>query len=406
MSKKISIGVCISLIIVACAVTFVVTWTVSFNMYNDLLPGVPERDAISSKLQEIDSFVRNNFLYDVNDDDISHGIFSGYVAGLGDAHTAYLPASMHRQRLAEEGGQLVTVGVRAEPEGSGYLQVSEVYIGSPAESAGILVGDVIIEVDGINVLEAGASVALELLDGEEYTPVSLTTQREGQTFIHPLIRQSVDLISVETDVVDEIGFMRITSFNALTANQFESGVQTFVQSGVRAMLFDLRDNDSSVFAPVNSMVNLLVGGGTIARSEHRGEVTRDFIVTDDSVILPSAMQNIPIVVLTNSRTSGAGELFATILRMYSGAQIVGSGTAGNAYLQQTQELRDGSAIRVTVARISLVNGFTFAGTGITPCFAVEKETPVSYVIAELRDRELSEIADVQIRRAFEIINTN
>jgi carboxyl-terminal processing protease len=371
-------------------------------MYNARLPGITERDAINSKLQEIDSFVRNNYLREINDGDVARSIFEGYVSGLGDRHNAYLTAEQYRQQIAEESGQFVTAGIRAEANVQGFLEVTEVYTGSSAEVAGIVRGDIITEVNSRSVLEIGTNVALRRLDGEENTRVDVTTQRQGEVFNHSLIRQAIDVISVESGVINEIGFVRITTFNAHTASQFDAALRTFADANVRALLIDVRNNNAGIHhASVSGMVNSLIGAGTIARTEHRGGIVRDFIVTDDSRIL----SNIPIVILTNSGTSGSGELFAAILQSYANAQIVGTGTAGNAYLQQTHPISDGSAVRITVARIFLADGLDYGGTGLNPNFVREMDDEVAYSIPELRGRELHEIADVQIRRAFEIINT-
>jgi carboxyl-terminal processing protease len=407
MNKKISVGICISLIAIACTVTFVVTWTVSLNMYNERLPGTLARNEIASKLQEIDSFIRNNYLHEISEDDVSYGIFSGYIRGLDDRHTVYLTTEQHRQFLAEESGRLISAGIRAEPDEQGYLAITEVYPNSNAAENGIVRGDIITAIDGRSVLLGSAESALRLLDGEENTRIRLSVQRAGAVTEHYLVRRAIDILSINSGVVDGIGFMRITTFNALTARQFNTELQTFANSNVRALLIDVRNNNSGVHAQtaVSDMVNALVGSGTIARTEHRGGVVRDFIVTDNSLALPANMRNIPIVVLTNSGTSGAGELLAAILQNHAGAQIVGTSTAGNAYLQQTQPLRDDSAIRITVARIFLTNGVNYSGTGVSPNFTVEMDAEVSYNINEFRGRELAEISDPQVRRAFEIINT-
>ncbi|MCL2755109.1 MAG: S41 family peptidase, partial [Oscillospiraceae bacterium] len=368
-------------------------------------PGFEQRDTNSSKLQEIDSYIRNNFFGDINELDISNGIFSGYISGLDDKHAMYLTPELHRRQISEDSGQLITAGVRAEREASGYLSVTGVFGGSAAEAAGIVRGDIITDVNTSNVLEVGAAAALQLLEGEENTSVTLTIRRSGESYAFPLVRRALDIVSVDADVVNEIGFVRITAFNALTASQFNAALRTFEGAQVQALIIDLRDNTSGYYAPVTPMSNALVSAETVAQAEHRGGMIRDFVTTDSSLMFPEHMSEIPIIVLVNSRTSGAGELFASILRIHTGTQIVGMPTAGNAYVQQTHTLKDLSAIRVTVARISMTGGPSFAESGLTPDYEVELDSSVSYNISELRDRELHEIADDQIRRAFEIIHS-
>jgi len=400
MNKKLSVGVAISLIAIACTVTFVVTWTVSFNMYNDIIRGAVQRDEISTKLQEIDSFVRNNFLGEIDSDTVAFGIFSGYISGVGDKNTVYMSVQEYAKHSNEARGQLITSGIQAEKEESGYIIVTGIYPDSYAESVGVAKGDIITDIDSINVLEVGAEVAIRFLEGEENTKLNVMVLREGEVLEFSLIRQAIDIVSVESDVVNNIGFIKITAFNELTSNQFESALQSFVEANVRALLIDVRHNSSDIYTPVPDMVNNLIPAETVAFSVHRGGVQKDFIVTNESKIFPEEMENIPIIVLADSATSGAGELLAAVLKSHAGAQIVGQPTAGNVFLQQTQPLKDGSAVRVTVARIVLANGFDYSESGLSPDNHVEW-TAEDYAIGSLQ----GDIDDLQILKAFEIIDT-
>jgi carboxyl-terminal processing protease len=399
MNKKISVGVAISLIAIACTVTFVVTWTVSFNMYNDMIP-VARRDEINAKIQEIDAFIQNNYLFldQIDEERVNFEMFSGYISGIGDKNTVYMTAEEYTNRLNVEAGQLVTCGVTVEKEGSDYIKVTEVYPGSSAESYGVMRGDIITAIDGHDVISIGQDNAIRFLDGEENTRVELTVQREGTEVTHSLVRQAIDIVSVESAVVEGIGFVRVTAFSALTVARFDEALQSFVQEEIRAMVLDLRANSSDVYAPVQDMVNRLIAfdtAGTIAFTEHRGGIRRDFVTIDGNRVFE---EDIPIVILTDSGTSGAGELMTAIMKSYAGANtyVVGAGTAGNAYLQQTHPLKDGSAIRVTVAGIILASELDYANTGLTPDYAVELTGEIG---------ELADPNDLQVARAFEIIET-
>ena len=415
MNKKISVGVCISLIAIASTVAFVITWTVSLNMYNDTIRGVTSRDEISAKMQEIDSFVRNNYLYDIDDEQIANGVFSGYISGVGDKNTVYMTSDEYIRHSSEESGQLITAGVYAEKEASGYIQVAEVYPGSSAELSGIVKNDLIIAIDGIDVLEVEADAALKLLEGEENTKITLTVRRSGEDEKHSLIRQAIDIISVGSGVVNNVGFIRIKTFNALTAPQFEEALQSFAEineasgrsdGGVRALLIDVRGNSSDFYTPVSDMVNCLINENTIAFTENRSGVRHDLIITDDSMVFPEEMQNIPIIILVDSSTAGAGELMTVVLKGYASAKLVGTNTAGDPYFRKTQPLKDSSAIRVTVAKIILAAELEFNDAGLTPDYPVETDKKdVSYKISDFMVQELAEIHDPQIRKAFEVIAT-
>ncbi|MDR0221994.1 MAG: PDZ domain-containing protein [Oscillospiraceae bacterium] len=399
MNKKISAGVCVSLIAIACAVTFVITWTVSLNMYNDRFAGVAVRDDISAKLQEIDSFVRNNYYGVVDDEKIASGIFNGYISGVDDKNTVYMTADEYAKSVRGESGKIVTCGIIPAKEVGGYIKVEGVYSGSSAEGAGVQKGDVIISIDGTNVLEAGADAAVKLLEGEDGTRFSLTAQRRGEVHTFQVRRQSLDIISVEGAAGNGVGFIRITDFNELTAAQFAAVIQSVLKAEPKALVVDLRQNSSDYYEPLKKMLNGLVGAGTIAYTEYKNGIRRDFVVADSSERV-----SVPMIVLVDGSTAGAGELMAAALKSHLGAQLVGSATAGKATMQSTQQLKDGSAVRVTVARIRLTSGFDYEGAGLTPDYAVDMSADVAYDINGLGD--ISAITDPQIKKALEIIETS
>ena len=400
----------LTLIAIACTVTFVVTWTISLNMYNDIIPGAVRRDEISAKLQEIDSFVRNNYFREINDEEVAVGMFTGYISGVGDKNTIYMTADEYARHLNDEKGQFISGGIRAEQEASGYIEVIEVYSGSTAESSGIVRGDLVTAIDGIDVLTLDTADALRLLEGEENTRFTLTIRREGEDMEHSLVRRAIDVSSLEAEVINNVGFIKIHTFNELTAAQFKETLEKFAEpetpeEAIRALLIDVRANKSDFYSSVSEMVNGLISSERVAFTEHKGGSHRDFIVTDDSRVLPESLHDLPIMILADLGTSGAGELLAASLKSHAGAQIVGSNSAGDAYLRQTQPLKDGSAVRVTIAQIGLFSDLEYADVGLTPDYAVEMPLEVSYNISELVGLEHAEIIDPQIRKAFEVIET-
>ena len=140
MNKKVSVSMLISLVAIACAITYVVTVTVSTNMFNRLIGGVTEREEIYSKIQEIDTYVRSASYYDIDEETLINGVVGGYVNGLEDAGARYLTSAQAYKKIQVESGTLISVGFEAEKEESGYIVVSQIYPNSPASSMNIQVG--------------------------------------------------------------------------------------------------------------------------------------------------------------------------------------------------------------------------------------------------------------------------
>ena len=150
MNKRISLGVAISLIAIGCAITFVLTWTVSLNIYNSKISSADKYEGVYEKLREIDAVVKNNYIDigSISEEAIENGIINGYVSGIGDKYASYLDANNYYELQQNSGGVVSGAGLVAQPDGSGYLVVTKVYTNSSAHLNGIKAGDVITEIDG------------------------------------------------------------------------------------------------------------------------------------------------------------------------------------------------------------------------------------------------------------------
>ena len=134
MNKRISLGVAISLIAIGCAITFVLTWTVSLNIYNSKISSADKYEGVYEKLREIDAVVKNNYINidSVSEESIENGIINGYVSGIGDKYASYLDANNYYELQQTSGGVVSGAGLVAQADGSGYLVVTKVYTNSSA----------------------------------------------------------------------------------------------------------------------------------------------------------------------------------------------------------------------------------------------------------------------------------
>lgn len=390
MNKKVSVGMLISLVAIACAITYVVTITVSTNMFNRLIGGVNEREGIYSKIQEIDSYVRSASYYDIDEETLINGIVGGYIDGLEDAGARYLTAAQAYKKMQVESGTLISVGFEAEKEESGYIVVSGIYPNSPASSMNIQVGDVITEVDGTGVLEMGADNAINALEGDESTNVRLALQRNGETFTVTATRRSFTIRSVSSKVVSGYGYIRVNAFNAETDEQFVSELQSLQAGGVLGYVIDVR-SCTGIFEPVSNMLNRFIPGQLIANARYKDGTMAKFAET-----IGEAEINVPVVVIVNEETVGAAELFAVSLKDFASAKIVGRQTAGKGTVTETKNLSDGTAIVITTAEIIPVVSNSLSG-GIKVDFSVELMGTPDYNPTEVAS------TDPQISKAFEVL---
>lgn len=394
MNKKISLGITISLIAIACAITFVVTMTASLNLYNAKIAGVQQREEINSRLQEIDSFVRSYSLYDVNNESGRNGVFSGYLAGLSDPYARYYTTDEYYYKTMRDNGVLTGLGFETENDG-GYVKVSSVYAGSPADEAGITAGDVIAAVGGVGVLELGYDAAAQQLRfGDEGTRTTLLVRRNGEELEITLTRAAFEIRSVTSAFLDNgIIYLRFGTINGKTGGQVAQALASYAESPV-GYIFDLRDCGSGNYAAVSEILAPFVSGTTLANAVYRDNATRAEVETT-----AESFTELPISVIVNERTGGAAELIAVTLRDFNAAKLVGAATMGYGTLQDTRSFGDGTAVELTVAVIApYFAESAYNGTGITPEFLVEYTGT-----AESSPENYSATYDTQYKKAIEVL---
>lgn len=393
MNRKISLGLTISLIAIGCAITFVLTWTVSLGIYNSKIASSEKYTGVYEKMKELDAAVRANYIgaKTINDDALQTSILSGYVNGIGDKYASYMQADAYYELQQTTSGVINGAGLEAEDNGSGYLAVTRVYKNSSAESNGVKAGDVITEIDGKSLLSMTPSDGLQRLSGEIGTKVSLKLFRSGEEISVTLVRQQVDIESVTEKMLENrIGLIRITAFNTKTAEQFSTALNTLTAQGAEALIIDVRQNGGGTISSIQPMLNRLIPAAVIAYSENSDGVRKTLVETDGADYI-----NLPMTVLADGGTASAAELFAVALRDERGASIVGTQTYGKASIQSVISFPDGSALTLTTAKIIPSKSDSYDNVGIKPDYQIELPTGILF-------EYLSEQDDTQLQKAIEI----
>ena len=393
MNRKISLGITISLIAIGCAITFVLTWTVSQSIYNSKIASSEKFEGVYKKLKEMNAIVRENYIGTVTDGALESAILNGYVGGIGDPYAYYMPPSSYFELEQTNNGVINGAGFEAEPDGSGYLKITRIYKGGSAEANGVQVGDIITEIDSRSLLSMSSSDAQERLSGDAGTKVSLRLVRDGELVSVTLIRQQIDIESVTYEILENsIGYIRIITFNAKTSEQFSSALDRVKARRPKALIIDLRQNGGGVVSALKPMLNRLMSSAVVA-AEYKDGMRRTLFETDSEEQL-----TIPIVVLVDGGTASASELFAVALRDVQGARLIGTQTYGKALMQSTSEFSDGSAFTISVATIIPPKSSPYNGVGLKPDFVVE-------LPAGMTPDQLTRDNDTQLLKALEILTT-
>lgn len=366
MSKKVSLGVAATVTLIAMAVTFSMTMTVSMNMFNNTVSSVKNKERMYNKLSEVDRYVRANEYFDINDDTLNDTIASGYMLGISDRYARYYSAKAYSERVDLANGRLMGIGVAVVKDpSSGYARIIRVYDNTPATNVGLEVGGFITAIGDTSTRSMSDTAAMtSALLGEEGSTVNikyLTPLREEQSFEITHANYTTPSISTVRLMDNGVGYLRIDSFTSGTAVEFRNAVNSLTNQGATSLIFDLRDNSGENLNAALVATDYCVPSGLIAQSQDKGGNVTDLRMSDENEI------TLPMVCLVNGSTASGAELFANALRKMAGATIVGSTTAGKGVLlSDPQSLSDGSAVVITVGILLDNEGKNWNGTGLTP----------------------------------------
>lgn len=366
MSKKVSLGVAATVTLIAMAVTFSMTMTVSMNMFNNTVSSVKNKERMYNKLSEVDRYVRANEYFDINDDTLNDTIASGYMLGISDRYARYYSAKAYSERVGLANGRLMGVGVAVVKDpSSGYARIIRVYDNTPATNVGLEVGGFITAIGDTSTRSMSDTAAMtSALLGEEGSTVNikyLTPLREEQSFEITHANYTTPSISTVRLMDNGVGYLRIDSFTSGTAVEFRNAVNSLTNQGATSLIFDLRDNSGENLNAALVATDYCVPSGLIAQSQDKGGNVTDLRMSDENEI------TLPMVCLVNGSTASGAELFANALRKMAGATIAGSTTAGKGVLlSDPQSLSDGSAVVITVGILLDNEGKNWNGTGLTP----------------------------------------
>ncbi|MBQ9899008.1 MAG: PDZ domain-containing protein [Ruminococcus sp.] len=383
MNKKITLGLALSLIAIASAVTFILTSFFTLQSFNKKVVDVNEKAKKYSSLQVLDSFVRENYYGDIDETELSDGILKGYVAGLDDKYSRYLSAEEYISEKTDNAGEFVGLGLTLAADESGYVRIVDIQQDSPAADSGLRPGDIITRVDGVDVMNIGFASALEAMQGTEGSSVTLTIRRDGVDTEYTFTRRSIEVTTVTGEMLaNYVGYIRIESFKQNTPQQFMEVLERLTTNGAKAMIFDLRGNTGGLLSALEECLDPLLPEGVIATAEYKDGHTETIVYSDPNEL------SMPMVIIVNEKTASAAELFAASLRDFGKAELVGMTTYGKGVMQETTEFENGGAVILTVAEYSTSVSDCYDGVGLTPEYQVE---------------DTGEGVDDQLNKAIEVV---
>ena len=371
MNKKISVGLCISLVIIFVTLTFAVTMVASKQIFSGIMNNISQRSQAYQSVDEISQIVSNYYYGSVSDQNrLNAALTEGYVNGLGDPNSKYLNATEYASYTEMLNGGVTGVGIEtAYNYQNAELIVTYVYEGSPAEKAGLQALDVITAIDNTTVTMSNFAQLQNMLYGSLLSSVSIEYERNGETKVAETML-GFAIPGVKSKAYGNVGYIKISRFYKNTAAEFKAAAEKLIENGAESLIFDVRDVSSGTIDYAAQVIDVIVpaisDNVAVAKGKD-GNVYKDKIYTAENSSI-----SMPFAVLVNGGTSGPAELFACDMRDISQAHIIGTKTAGNGTMQELFALEDGGAVLLTVALVEPKGGASavYDKVGVAPTVEV------------------------------------
>jgi carboxyl-terminal processing protease len=334
-------------------------------------------------------------------DRLTRAALDGMIKSL-DPHSEFMRADAYRELREEMDGRFGGIGIQVEQRDSKVVVVAPI-ADTPADRAGIRRADQIVKIDGQATEKLGMDKIVAQLRGEPGSKVTVTLFRPSTkaTLERTLTREIIRVESVRDVrmVGDGIGYIQLTQFSDRTGAEFKPALKQLQNQGAQALILDLRNNPGGLLdAAVAVGEAFFQPGELIVYTQGRSAGSREELRAGRS----AGGVNLPIAVLVNSGTASAAEIVAGALKDTARAVVVGETTFGKGSVQTLFRLRDGEALRLTIAHYYTPSGVIIQGKGIEPQVnvTVSPEDEANVHLQRLR-QDLAEPKEFAARFGFE-----
>lgn len=362
-TKGFILGILSTLAVLGVAFT---AWNWDYLIHKEVSPanigGVGKVAAITQKIGSV-------YLGDVDQEKLTDYMCLGLVTGLEDKYSTYYTQEQYEKIQQSNAGHYLGLGLVIEQESAGAdIVVGECKAGSPAAKAGIQAGDILRVVDNQSVEGLTNSQVVEIIGKKtEGDYVTLTVQRGEETFTAEIEISDIENVSATGKMIEnQVGYIQITEFTAVTAEQFETSFRMLQDQGMEKLIIDLRSNPGGLVIGVCDTLRQILPEGLIVYTEDKnGRRSEEWCEGETPI-------DIPLAVLVNGSSASASEIFAGAVQDYGIGTIVGTTTFGKGVVQDTFPLSGGGAVKLTISHYFTPDGNDINGKGIAPDVEVQQ----------------------------------
>ena len=379
--KGVLSGILISLI-------FFLIFNLCTNLYYRF---IKKEMSTNYKISKIIKTIDKNYANEYKPEMLEEGIYSGIVASLNDKYSYYMTEEQFKDFMDSTNGTYVGIGVIIRAV-ENELRVLYVFEDCPAQAGGIKAGDFIKAVDSVSVTADNYNEIIKKIKDEKNMHTTITVYRESENkeIEIKIDKNKIDVPTVSHKMLeDNIGYIMISKFEAVTAKQFDNAFNSLTNDGMKALIIDLRDNPGGLLNVVTEITDKLVPKGYITYTEDKnGE--KKYLYSDEDCFSK------PLVILVNENSASASEVLSGAVKDMGAGKLVGTKTFGKGVVQTIFKLGDGSGMKLTVAKYYTPSGVCIDGIGIEPDYKVEFDKDFDF-------KNLTEENDVQLKKGIEVI---
>lgn len=358
--------------------------------------------SVKNKTEEIEGIIDKYFYFDQDDEKREESYYDGIMKGLDDPYSVYYTQEEYEKLMEEDSGKFEGIGATVSKDNEkGTIYIVKPIVGSPAEKAGLLPDDVVVAVDDLDITtDMELDYVVDHIRGEKGSTVTLKIYRAGEPdYLYiDIVRDTIVNTTVSYEMLDNsIGYIEVEQFVENTPELFEDAIDDLQSQGAKGLVIDLRNNPGGLLKAVIEMADYVIDDSLTANGANQAGLLLQTKDKNDKVLEEfecgdKHSVDLPMAVLVNKNSASASEIFSGCLKDYGVAKIVGETTYGKGIVQSVMKLKDGSAVKLTIAQYFLPSGISIHKTGVTPDVEVEldDEQKRKIVIEHDKDNQLKE----------------